>query len=258
MKKIVFSALVAVATVLVPLSVHAQYYGLSDPNGLGTASNPIKVKIQDPIRVQIQETPDQRQDDLKKQYGLSEFYYCYHQQSCTKTDLSDWDLAFQCTSYIQYCLEQRALMGRMKNLTPADAPVAAPQKSNDQICKDSFGPHSYAGGPMQVLDDGSVKPICMCEAGYDLNGLFANGPFVKTETKCIAKPNNTQTVIHAQKVTPTTNVNLRQKPAASFKIISVAKKGVPYDISDTSNPSWIKIVVGTKEGWVMRKYVDIK
>jgi len=56
-----------------------------------------------------------------------------------------------------------------------DAPIIPKVKTNNQICKDTFGSHSYSTGVKNAADE----PICDCQDGYIWNS---------TQTSCVVAP----------------------------------------------------------------------
>ncbi|MCX6792789.1 MAG: S8 family serine peptidase [Candidatus Falkowbacteria bacterium] len=54
-----------------------------------------------------------------------------------------------------------------------------------------------------------------------------------------------------------TNINVRQKPSTTAKILGLAKTKSKYKVLDNANKLWVKIKYNNKEGWVIRKSVSI-
>ncbi|MES2930992.1 MAG: hypothetical protein V4665_04405 [Patescibacteria group bacterium] len=153
----------------------------------------------DPLHVQIEETPldrlrteQQNVQSLKKslqsQYGTTAYYACYDTTRCAdiNSDTSFPGATQMCEYQVQSCLghgtyksklteECRKRHGDTSSWNDTTKKCTAPQKTNDQICNDSFLNSKWDG---VRNDKGGL--VCGCATGFQWN---------TSGTQCIAIPN---------------------------------------------------------------------
>lgn len=150
----------------------------------------------DPIHVQIEQTPTNsllqqqgvirgKEEALKDQYGLSNYYSCV--RSTGYLDKSGGPSAGIYLSAVQYCLERIQLQ---KEREEQECQAGYLRKNGkcvtpDAGCKLTYGPNSIFRS-----FDATGAPLCDCQSGY---AWSANG------TSCVIQGNNNDAIQQARR-----------------------------------------------------------
>ena len=110
-----------------------------------------------------------------------------------------------------------------------------------ESCRRNFGEGSEWRGYNGVENRDGIGN-CRCKSGYAVN---------KSKLKC-------ENVKSAKYATPSIALVVRSGKSTKSTKISSLKKSTKYQITDLSDKVWVKVRVGSKEGYVMRKFVAIK
>lgn len=112
-----------------------------------------------------------------------------------------------------------------------------------------------------VLGEGGVRNglNCECKVGYSLDNLTGKCNFlakkveeVKNNTQLIEEKNSSKMVV------PKVNsLRVRENPSDKAKTVFVIKSRGAYKIL-REDKNWIQIRLDNMDGWVMRKYVQVK
>lgn len=112
----------------------------------------------------------------------------------------------------------------------------APVKSQDQLCKDTYGPNSI---------DSNDENICKCSTGYQLN---------QSKTQCIPFPVNTSDKqIMISTIIKKTPIKTKEIKAAATTFTSTLIKSTNTDSSNITGTTTIKIEVKPISFWTRFK-----
>lgn len=169
-KTSIFLVIFVASLFVVPQIIFAAFYIPSsfDPGG---KNNPFYFQeIQDYDATQ-RNANTQKENNLKGTYGLSNYYACYseNEASCgIKADTSNPSTQASCLTFIQYCLEKKAI-----NSNRSDSEL-------NNSCVRKYGEHWIF-----YKRDIDGAPLCKCESGY--YGDQSSGTCISNDQACSNK-----------------------------------------------------------------------
>jgi hypothetical protein len=178
---------------------------------------------------QSQTTPDfnTQANQLKQQYGLTDFYACYP-TNCNLDNL--------CYIAIQSCLETKAMIGQKPTQSTCGTGTVSYQGqcvSYDNFCQQSFGSNS------QYWETDSTGRIgCECKTGFISS---------KDGKSCLPQP--TQSITPAQSLLPDVSAQQTIKPKITNKVPSAdihpkatSTQTISAQAPEVKKPNWFQKV----------------